>query len=364
MLENLAEEVGVSVSTVSRALSGKPGVSAAKRERITALAKARGYVPDSAASLLRTGARAGLAVVSRRGQSEIQHVRDSLIFGLGRERYGSVRVIVHNPDDDLDQQLRGLAAEKVAAIIMHGIRSASIGEETVDLMRSCGVGVVTIDGPDPRFDSVTINRAAGTYQAARMFLLCGCRAPLFFSSCGMSRPDERLTGIIAAYLSLNRRPEEIQLVKIPSGGYQAGEQQVRELVRTREFDGLFCYNDHRAVGALRGLWQEGVAVPEACRVVGFDNLPVCAHLPVSITTVSQPGKAMVESALDLLARRRENPDAKIEERCFPAELILRESAPVKKAELRRKVFDTGELEQILRERMPSAQTENISNISA
>ncbi|QJR82287.1 LacI family transcriptional regulator [Alteromonas pelagimontana] len=88
---------------------------------------------------------------------------------------------------------------------------------------------------------------------------------------------------------------------------------------------LFCMNDEMAIGAIKGLKEKGLRVPQDISVTGFDDLEVSNYSDPPLTTVRQPGVKIGEKAAELLFQMIEGTEPKLIEYILPFELIIRES---------------------------------------
>ena len=105
-LKRLAQELGVSMSTVSRALSGKKGVSEKRRQEIMALAEKLGISLNAQASSLRSGTRQGLMLVTQALPTEITTLRNYRIIDAGKSLFGTVRIAVYQNGTDATRASR------------------------------------------------------------------------------------------------------------------------------------------------------------------------------------------------------------------------------------------------------------------
>lgn len=337
-LKEVAKSLKVSPSTISRALSGKPGVSKELREEIVEKARKLGFTPDSMASSLKTGKTFGVTVIVGQQGPEIMLKRNHMIFDLARKEFGSIRVVTLNEDNSLDKLVWDAVAGRSKAIIST-TRQGPIGEETSRLLRKRKVPLTTVDFKLDGFDSALIDRSAGTFQAARMLYLCGCKTPLFMTTSPLDTPDARLEGIIKAAKSLGKKlvPENIFLIK--GSDYEDGFRYAHEILNSRFFDGAFCYSDRLAIGAMRAIVKAGIRIPEDIKLIGFDNIPVSEYTNISLTTVAQPESGPAHAAIELTLDRLENFDRPAKDQIFPTSLIARESCPLPDdASLREKIF--------------------------
>ncbi|OGV66086.1 MAG: hypothetical protein A3K19_22360 [Lentisphaerae bacterium RIFOXYB12_FULL_65_16] len=336
-LKSIARRAGVSISTVSRALAGKPGVSVAKRAQIQALADRYGVVPNPHASSLRTGRCQGLTLITDLRGTGISGLRSHALFGLARERFHEVRVQVRNDDEGLDECLRRAAAGHPLAVVVSAVRGA-VAPETLARLRDQGSVVTGVDTVIPGCDAALIDRVPGMNQAARLLLLSGRRHVLFYSGVPLSHPDDRLRGILQAHASLDRKLSAADLVPVNGSTFRDGYEVTSELLKRRAVDALFCYNDEMAIGALKALQTAGVRVPDDVMVIGFDNLPIAEYLPVGLTTVAQPVEDIAAAAVELCEQRLATPDAAPRQQVFPTCLVIRQTAPITSHEQRNQVF--------------------------
>jgi len=339
-LEDIAKIAKVSASTVSRALSGQPGVSETKRKIIKDLAREMGFEPNIQASLLRTGKGAGLAIVTSTKQTEIAIKRESLILDYGKKSFSNVKLFVMNESDEINCIIHRICADRYNAIIINGF-FGDIHPQNRKLLNDRKIPVCTIDGFIDSLDNVLFNRSTGTYQAARMLLLSGCKNPVFFLS-GHSLDninDPRLKGICEGFKSLGRPISEIN--KIPftdKADYEKGFSLSNETINKMPVDGIFAYNDVMAIGALRALHKAGINVPDDIRLIGFDDIPVSAFLPVSITTAAQPLEDAARAAVEIVKRRIDSFDIEPVTLSLPTRLVVRESAPITDNKIRDEIF--------------------------
>jgi DNA-binding LacI/PurR family transcriptional regulator len=103
---------------------------------------------------------------------------------------------------------------------------------------------------------------------------------------------------------------------------------MRQLIKKKiKFDGIFAGNDLSALGAINVLLQNGIAVPEKVKVVGFDDSPIASRNQPSISTIRQPirelGAQVAESLLAMLNGQE------VEDKILDVKLIKRESSAVK-----------------------------------
>jgi DNA-binding LacI/PurR family transcriptional regulator len=99
------------------------------------------------------------------------------------------------------------------------------------------------------------------------------------------------------------------------------------LARRPDIDGVFCFNDLMAIGALRALREAGRAVPGDVAVVGFDDVEDCLYSDPPLTSIAPDKEAIATTALDLLVRRMEASGPVEPREVFPPySLVVRQSS--------------------------------------
>lgn len=339
-IKTIAEKLGIATSSVSRALSGKPGVSEGLRKKVKELAGNVSYAPNPHAAALRTGRKEGIVLVTTPNPTHISMLRNRAIFEMGQHVSGSVRFLLYHPGEPLDRTVIQAASFNPRAIVISSI-SGHIDSSLIAKLRSLEISIVTVDSNIPNTHSILIDRKPGAYQAARLLLLSGCRNPVFFTSSQISYPDPRNEGIARAYRSLGRKMSgsDVYVFKNnPSvSPFDTGYEIAQDILRTRACDGMFCYNDEIAAGSLRALNDANVKVPEEVKVIGFDNLPFSGFSTPRLTTVAQPVDEPAEAAVRL-CELKSGPAKKPLLEIFETRLVVRESAPLPSNKLSDKVF--------------------------
>jgi LacI family transcriptional regulator len=340
-LKKIAQEMNISISSVSRALAGKPGVSEAQRILIENKAKKLGYKPDPVARTLRTGEGYGVTIIAHLDGSETTLRRNYILFEKCKEVFENITIVIVSDASECDNEIWNAITRKTKAIIL-ALKSGNISCEIKKLLIDRKIPLISIDCNYDSFDSVGIDRATGTYQAARMLLISGCKAPVFYSTHTLEYPDDRLKGIIRAFESLGKSPQEIQIsfLKSPIRNHsEQGVVQAAQLINSQAVDGIFCYNDNLAIGTMRVLAKAGLRVPDDVRIIGFDDISIAANLPISITSVAMPLHELVDGAIELTKGKIENFKSETQNIIFPTNLIVRESSPITDNSIRNQIFE-------------------------
>ena len=306
-LEDVAAKAGVSRQTASRAVNGKREIRPETRDRVLDAAAALGYEPNTFARGLVThrSSTIGLVVgditnpffpdVSRGVLEEAeQHDLVTLVCNLG---FGW----------DTLKPLRALARRAVDGFIVF---PALVDEEKIADFAGTYGPLVVVDAPFdyPTISTVRIDWTAGVQAAAahlaasssRVAILNAHREHASSERVDLFRGFARAEGLHTADDAVV--PDDMTV----DGGRRATSNLLAAGVR---FDALFAYNDLMAIGALETLAEAGIRVPEDCRVVGCDDIPLAAHLSPPLSSVAVDRYALGTLAMQELHRRVQDPDA-------------------------------------------------------
>lgn len=290
-LRDVAVAAGVSMMTVSRALRGIDGVSAATRARVAEIAHGLGYVPDGHARAL---AAAGSRLIGISVPNLYNDVFAGILGGLrdtlGQAGYSSV---VDTTDYDLVRErdwVERMAVWRPAGLVLTGCA------HDPGLRRLLAPGAVPVvevwDVSDAPLDlCVGIDHRAAGRQIAQHVAALGYRRPAVVGLApGVDpRADGRAEGIAETFAGRSAPLRRIDVAG--ANAFVAGAEGARAVLADppgARPDALFFHNDNMAFGGLCALEASGLAVPEAIGVVGFNGLDLTRVLPRPITTLETP----------------------------------------------------------------------------
>ncbi|MGD9925791.1 MAG: LacI family DNA-binding transcriptional regulator [Pseudorhodoplanes sp.] len=327
-LKDLAREVGVHVSTVSRALnpdSGHP-VAADLIAEIRKVSKRLGYRQNLAAYSLKTNRSRTIGVV-------VPDITDSvfppIIRGIedGLAQYGYVAMLA-NTDGNPRRQVRVL--ETMRARGVDGLILASVLRTDKTLSQlAAGLPVVTVSRrtDDPRFSSVVHDEDDGIGRLVTHLVSLGhrdiaCIAGPQTVSTGFSRYNAFLRHRDHAGLSASPALVTYARAFNESEGERCAEEF---LVAGAPFSAVVCANDRLAIGAISAFRRHGIACPDDVSVTGFNDMPLADRLSPALTTVRvQHSKAGFEAA-GLLVDLIENEAPETHLLVLPVESVVRYS---------------------------------------
>jgi DNA-binding LacI/PurR family transcriptional regulator len=329
-IREVAREAGVSIATVSHALSGKRPVSLRTRVRIEHTADRLGYRPNAIAAAMPTGRTQTLGMI----------VPDlaNPFFGelLGAvERTAAARgysLVASSSELDLELEARAVRAlhdRRVDALLYLG-GCEQPNDAFAELARG-DVKLVCLDEElpylPPESSLVVVDNEEGGALAGQHLLECGHRElAVVGGPAGLPTARARLDGFRRTARAAGAEPATARVSHAATYTIEAGRDAALELLRReRAVTAVFCANDLIALGACAAARELGRQVPGDLSVVGFDDSLVAALVTPALTTIRQPlarlGKEAADAAIDLVEGTRTAPLRLT----LPVQLVVRES---------------------------------------
>ncbi len=312
---DLAEELNVSPSTVSRALNNNKGIGKKTKNAVKKLAKKRGYRPNKLASSLRTNKSNTIGImVSWINRPFIS----TLISGIeNAAKEAGYQVIITQTQDKLDieiENLQTLFESRISALIV------SLSMETkkynhFSLLTDNHIPIVYVDRIPALKDihKVHIDNFKAAFEATEHLIEQGCERIAHFGGSRLQLIyEDRRTGYISALTKHNYEVDESIIM-------EANNLSAEEGFRLTEFvlnldhppDGIFCANDTAAVSAIRFAKSKGIAIPDELAIMGFNNDPICEIVEPQLSSVRHPALQMGEKAVEQVLRILEGPEESV-----------------------------------------------------
>jgi Transcriptional regulators len=340
-MQQIADHLGVSKFAVSKALSGKPGVSAETRDKIVSVATQLGYFANKqtntaakrnkpASFITNTRDTVILLVPKVRFQTRDSYFWGRIMDGVTEEladRDISALVITENFKDNFSNLIN---PNGVLGIIGVGYIASKMLLE----IRNLGIPFVLVDHEDPLIpsDVLFMNNMECMRRVTNYLIGCGHSKLQFVGNTRYSRSFvDRYIGYRTMMeehgLALN---QEERLLAFEGGNRseitEALEAIVKEMINEHRLPTAFvCANDSIAICMMTVLGKLSVQVPGQCSVTGFDNIEDAAWANPTLSTVNVQKEAIGRRAVEMLLRRLEHPDSLQEKILLAGEFIMRES---------------------------------------
>ncbi|MCR9015005.1 LacI family DNA-binding transcriptional regulator [Aquiflexum gelatinilyticum] len=307
---DIAKDLGVSPTTVSRALNNHPAVNENTRKKIFDAANKSGYQSNVFAANLRNKRTKKIGVIVPRLNSSFQ---SSVLAGMEKVANDSGFNLI------ISQSLESYEKEVSNALTMFNSRvdgllvSIAGDSENMDhftpFLRK-GIPLLFYDriADYSNTAGITIDNFQAAYNATKHLIEQGCKKIVHvLRSTKNNVYADRLRGYKYAFLE-NEIPFNPDLVIFTDLIEEKGEEIVKQILKMNPLpDGLFVSNDSFAANCIRHLKLEGIRIPEDIAVVGFNNEAISRLVEPNITTINYPGYEMGELAMKNLINHLENP---------------------------------------------------------
>lgn len=307
---DIAQELNVTVSTVSRALSGFPAISAATRSAVFEAAKRLNYSPNKLASALKSGKTYTIGVIV---PSVEAHFFASIIHSIEETlKINGYRIILYQSKELLENEINGVKTLMEAQV--DGIM-ASMSLQTDDVAHFQEV----IDAQKPLilFDrinqtlqapTVTLNDYSAGYLAAEHLINRGYKNIALLTTKNQIRIfAERLRGFKDALLN-NHLVLNQDCVVFEGLSIEDGMHQTEKLLKNNpEVDAIVAADDFTALGAIKKL-RELKKLPPEIAVIGFANEAFAEHITPDLSTINQfpaqIGEACAEMFMNMITSEK------------------------------------------------------------
>ncbi|KQP38932.1 LacI family DNA-binding transcriptional regulator [Pseudorhodoferax sp. Leaf274] len=307
-MADIARLAGVSVSTVSRALTGSHLVNERTRQRVAELAQSLNYSVNVGAQNLRLKQNNTVAVVVPYGTGGGQDFSDpfflSLLGGIAEacNQLGHEMLLTSIKPDRGDAIALPYLSGRAIGIISLGQNHHHV--QLNDLaMRAVPLVVFGAKLPHDLYCTVGSDNVAGGAMATEHLLAQGARRIAFIGDADTPEPGLRYQGYLQAHQRRGLTPDPALCRKLPFVR-ELVEADVATMLRDGlTFDAVFAGSDISAMAAIGVLLRHGKRVPQDVAVVGYDDIVLAQLVQPALTTVRQCVHAGGTALLDALLRQ-------------------------------------------------------------
>lgn len=330
-LADIAQQVGVSTVTVSKALSGQKGVSNEMRTKIRQLAGEMGYVKAAQDKTTGRGSYTiGVAVADRYlgGTSSFYlHLYQELSKRAMWKNCFAMLEIISFEEEHNNRMPKMLTEEKVDAVILMG--SFSLGYAHF-LRKNVHLPLIFLDTltDEEEFDSVVSNNMMGAYRMTNyLFKMGHCKIGFVGTRLATASIDDRYLGYVKSLMQ--HGIQGIEEWVIEDRDRETGESDYQRHYQLPDKENMptafFCNNDIAAMVMVRKLMECGYDVPGDISIVGFDNFINEPFPKIGITTYEINTKEMAKRSIHILLHKLENPTYRTGVYMIDGKFIERES---------------------------------------
>lgn len=328
-LTDVARSLGLSTTTVSRALAGYPDVAEETRERVIAAVEALGYVPNRQAQLLRRR-RAGAVglVLPGTNTSWNDPLLSEFLISVGHTLADlEVDLIVVSSSDKIEQKTyqRLVSGRHVDGFLLVRTRR---DDWRLHFLSEAGVPTVAFGRTDMTAPVPFVSlddKAAMVAMVSHLVSLGHSRIGFIGAPDHLLLQMDRLAGYKEGLEYLNL-PYERTLIETGDLSYAGGYRAAQSLLKQDDPPtAIICANDSTALGAMSAVQTKGLVVGKDIAITGFDDIVMAQYAYPALTTVRQPieriGSMLIEMLMQLLAGKTIEQAHKI----LAPSLIIRES---------------------------------------
>ncbi|MGQ9631309.1 MAG: LacI family DNA-binding transcriptional regulator [bacterium] len=341
-MQDIADELKVSRTTVYRVLNSMPHVREETRKAVLGLVHKYDYQPSLLAQGLRNRRTETIGVLYEDFTQPVWVKMVDFLLRAARARshdiiLATTREAVQGAEEQIERLIRrgvdGILVQFPAILGERGFRNA------VEKLRGGRFPLVFLAGMEDsgEINWVSTDRALGAYKAVRHLIGLGHRRIAFAGwqiNSNRYPLSQRLKGYKRALEEAGIPFREELVIPLEShpphyyyrDGYDLG---CRIAKMSPKPTSIFFLNDTLAIGALLAFQERGIRVPQDIAVVGFDDVEASAYASVPLTTVAHPVEEIAEGAVRMLLEIVENPDTPPRQLNLEPRLIVRRSCGAK-----------------------------------
>jgi LacI family transcriptional regulator len=328
-MKDIADDLGVSLMTVSKALRNHSDISEKTRNRVLKRMRELNYQPDWIARSMVTGRTYVVGLVL----PDLMHSFFAEVAkGVSRKLHPlGYQVVISDTEEDGDverRQVDVLVNRKVDGLIIASAQRKG-RLELFEMLEANKTPYVLIDrmlaGTDANYVGVKDDELGAL--ATEHLISQGCQRVAHIRGPAVATGTGRLRGYRRA-LAKHNLPANPAYVTSGEYGDNTGYNAMQELLKLDPLpDGVFCYNDPVAAGAIKAILEANLRVPEDIAVIGAGNVHYSDLLRVPLSTVDQSSTTIGETAADLLVQCMDSTRTNGTRHIFiPPRLVVRDSS--------------------------------------
>ena len=327
-IKDIAKELSLSVSTVSRAIQNDKNIRRETKELVLEAVERMGYKPNPVALNLKYGRSNTIGVIV---PEMITPFASLVIEGIQAVLYAKgykVMIAQSNEDPKLEKENLLMMERFMVDGIIVCVSHHSANSEDYRRIQKSGTPIVFYDRipEDDSASKVIVNDYIKSFFMTEHLIKIGCR-----KIAHLRAPDYVLNSIdrFKGYrdcLEKYKIPYNKDLVIQTGMTIEDGSKAVEKLFRDNiVLDGLFAFTDTLAIGAMMFLRQNNIRIPQDVAVAGFSGTVLSTIVYPQLTTVEQPHQQMGQAAAELILEKIKDPMASNKTIVLDAEIIIRHS---------------------------------------
>ncbi|MCG8308050.1 MAG: LacI family transcriptional regulator [Cytophagales bacterium] len=331
-LSDIARQLNISVSTVSRALHDHPAINIKTKKKVRLLAEKLNYQPNLLALNLLNRKTNTIGVVVPEITS---YFFSSVINGIQDfVNDTNYQLIIGQSEESCEKEkniLQALAKVRVDGFLISPT-SETVKPDYYNGLIKSGIPLVLFDRDcvGAKADKVLVDDYDGAFQAVEYLIKTGCRRIAHITGpSDLSISNHRLNGYLDALKKYDLPKQEHRIIEVEGFSPEYGVKAAKKILESPDLpDAIFAINDGIAIGAMYVIKEAGIKIPDQISVVGFDDEPHSSYFIPPLTSVWQPvydmGMLSARILLNKLSRHRQDKSLRFE--LLKPELIIRKSS--------------------------------------
>jgi len=329
-IKQLAKQLNLSISTVSRALNDSYDISPGTRKKVLDLAKKLNYQPNPHASSLRKHSSKTIAVVVPEIANNFFALAINGIQSAAREKGYHVLIYVTNENDKIESEsLKHLQNGRIDGLLI-SVSNKTVNDEDLLQIQEQGIPLVFFDRVRDEFETakVTTDDFESGFKAAEHLIRQGCKRIAYLQiSNNLSIGMNRMRGYLEALKQYNLKQEKKLIVDCVDDR-EKNYASIEALLKSKERpDGIFASVEHLAITSYLVCKNAKIKIPKDVKIISFSNLETASLLNPSLTTITQPAFEIGREAAAILIKALTKKGFALtnSKLVLPSKLIQRES---------------------------------------
>lgn len=329
-INDVAEQAGVSIKTVSRVMNNEPSVRPATREKVLVASKSLNYQPNAAArNLASTTSYAIAFIYDNPNAYYVIDMQNGLLKACNDQGFELLIHPCNSKSESIHEEITDMVRRsRVAGLVLTPPFSEM--NSVIEILEELKIKFVRIlsgsGQSDQRSPCVFIDDFQAAYAITQHLIDCGHSQIGFL--CGdkaHNSSKERLMGYKAA-LKKNNLKIDRSLILQGNYSFESGVDGAKKLLaREDRPSAIFGSNDEIAAGALFAARLMNIDIPAQLAITGFEDNPFSRQTWPKLTTAQQPTTTIGQSAAQLLIDATRTPTSNSNSTIFTPELIVRDS---------------------------------------
>jgi len=326
-IKDIAKQLGISASTVSRALKDHPDISEKTKIKVKELAEKLNYKPNAIALSLQRSKSDVIGIIV---PQIVHHFFSTVISGIEEycNKFG-YNVLICQSNESVEREIANtqtLISGRVDGIIVSRTKHTE-NFKHFNNVHSSNIPMVFFDRTchGLQTDKVIIDDYKAAFEATEYLIRSGCKDLVHFSGPeNLKISAKRMWGFRDALKKYDIPFEDDHVIKADS--FIEGQNETDKLIKSGKIpDGIFAVNDMTAAGVINSLKKHKINIPDQVSVFGFTNGLISTITDPPMSTVEQNGYIMGYKSAELLINRIENKSTPFITEIIPTKLLIRES---------------------------------------